>query len=399
MNISDRAKAMPASPIRKLLPYAIEARKRGIEIYSLNIGQPDIETPQSFWNAVHSYPAKVLAYGNSQGIPEYREWLVKYYRANNININSDEIIVTTGGSEAVMFAMLTVTDPGDNIIVFEPFYTNYNGYAVMTDIDLIPITTEPEQGYHLPPKDVIESKINERTKAIFICSPNNPTGTVLTKREIETIAEIAEKHNLFVISDEVYREFVYEGEHTSILHFPELLQRGIMVDSISKRFSSCGARIGAVITKNKAVMDSAVRMGQARLCPPTIEQYAAQSVLMQLSDDYFEKMVAEYKQRRDITYEELMKIPGLICKKPAGAFYIMAKLPIDNVEKFAKYLLTDFSIDGKTVMVAPGPGFYATDGLGHSEIRIAYVLESEKMRKAIKILAKAIEVYNGKQQT
>ena len=394
MNISDRAKNMPASPIRKLIPYAIAARKRGIDIYSLNIGQPDIETPQSFWNAVHSYPAKVLAYGNSQGIPEYREWLAKYYRANNIHIDADEIIVTTGGSEAVMFAMLAVTDPGDNIIVFEPFYTNYNGYAVMTDIDLIPIRTEPENGYHLPPKDVIESKINDRTRAIFICSPNNPTGTVLTEQEIRTIAEIAERNDLFVISDEVYREFVYEGEHTSILHIPELAERGIIVDSISKRFSACGARIGAVVTKNKDVMDSVIRMGQARLCPPTIEQYAAQSVLMQLSDDYFENMTAEYKRRRDITYEELMKIPGVICKKPAGAFYIMAKLPIDDVEDFAKFLLTDFSVDGKTVMVAPGPGFYATPGLGNSEIRIAYVLEAEKMRKAIKILAQAIEVYN-----
>ena len=394
MNISDRAKNMPASPIRKLIPYAIAARKRGIDIYSLNIGQPDIETPQSFWNAVHSYPAKVLAYGNSQGIPEYREWLAKYYRANNIHIDADEIIVTTGGSEAVMFAMLAVTDPGDNIIVFEPFYTNYNGYAVMTDIDLIPIRTEPENGYHLPPEDVIESKINDRTRAIFICSPNNPTGTVLTEQEIRTIAEIAERNDLFVISDEVYREFVYEGEHTSILHIPELAERGIIVDSISKRFSACGARIGAVVTKNKDVMDSAIRMGQARLCPPTIEQYAAQSVLMQLSDDYFENMTAEYKRRRDITYEELMKIPGVICKKPAGAFYIMAKLPIDDVEDFARFLLTDFSVDGKTVMVAPGPGFYATPGLGNSEIRIAYVLEAEKMRKAIKILAQAIEVYN-----
>ena len=394
MNISDRAKNMPASPIRKLIPYAIAARKRGIDIYSLNIGQPDIETPQSFWNAVHSYPAKVLAYGNSQGIPEYREWLAKYYRANNIHIDADEIIVTTGGSEAVMFAMLAVTDPGDNIIVFEPFYTNYNGYAVVTDIDLIPIRTEPENGYHLPPKDVIESKINDRTRAIFICSPNNPTGTVLTEQEIRTIAEIAERNDLFVISDEVYREFVYEGEHTSILHIPELAERGIIVDSISKRFSACGARIGAVVTKNKDVMDSAIRMGQARLCPPTIEQYAAQSVLMQLSDDYFENMTAEYKRRRDITYEELMKIPGVICKKPAGAFYIMAKLPTDDVEDFAKFLLTDFSVDGKTVMVAPGPGFYATPGLGNSEIRIAYVLEAEKMRKAIKILAQAIEVYN-----
>ncbi|RKZ28138.1 pyridoxal phosphate-dependent aminotransferase, partial [bacterium] len=305
MNISKRALRIPPSPIRKLVPYAIDAKKRGIEVYHLNIGQPDIATPQSFWNAVHSYPAKVLAYGNSQGIAEYREWLAKYYQGNGIDITPDEIIVTTGGSEAVMFAMLAVADSGDNIIVFKPFYTNYNGYAVMTDIELIPVQTKPETGYHLPPVEEIEAKINDRTRAIFICSPNNPTGTVLTREEIETVARIAEKHNLFVIADEVYREFVYEGEHTSLFHIPSLIERGIIVDSISKRFSACGARIGCVITKNKEAFDAMLRMGQARLCPPTIEQYAAQAVLMQLDEKFFPEIIEEYRRRRDATYEEL----------------------------------------------------------------------------------------------
>ena len=398
MRLSTRAYEVPPSPIRKLVPFADEAKRRGLYVYHINIGQPDIETPQSFWNAVHSYPAKVLEYGNSKGLPEYRKYLAKYYQDNEIDVDPEHLIVTTGGSEAIMFAMLAVTDPGDNIIVFEPFYTNYNGYAVMTDIQLKPVTTKPETGYHLPPEEEIEAKIDERTRAILVCSPNNPTGTVLTEEELKTIARIAERHDLFVIADEVYREFVYEGKHTSILHLPELSERGIIVDSISKRFSACGARIGAVVSKNDEVIEAITKMAQARLCPPTIEQYAAQAVLMQLTEDYFRQMVEEYRHRRDATYEELMKIPGVVCEKPSGAFYIMAKLPLagsKDVEQFAKFLLTDFEVDGKTVMVAPGPGFYATPGLGNTEIRIAYVLESEKMRDAIRILAAGLEKFNS----
>ena len=398
MRLSTRAYEVPPSPIRKLVPFADEAKRRGLYVYHINIGQPDIETPQSFWNAVHSYPAKVLEYGNSKGLPEYRKYLAKYYQDNGIDVDSEHLIVTTGGSEAIMFAMLAVTDPGDNIIVFEPFYTNYNGYAVMTDIQLKPVTTKPETGYHLPPEEEIEAKIDERTRAILVCSPNNPTGTVLTEEELKTIARIAERHDLFVIADEVYREFVYEGRHTSILHLPELSERGIIVDSISKRFSACGARIGAVVSKNDEVIEAITKMAQARLCPPTIEQYGAQAVLMQLTEAYFRQMVEEYRRRRDATYEELMKIPGVVCEKPSGAFYIMAKLPLaegKDVEQFANFLLTDFEVDGKTVMVAPGPGFYATPGLGNTEIRIAYVLESEKMRDAIRILAAGLEKFNS----
>ena len=398
MRLSTRAYEVPPSPIRKLVPFAEEAKRRGLYVYHINIGQPDIETPQSFWNAVHSYPAKVLEYGNSKGLPEYRKYLAKYYQDNGIDVDPEHLIVTTGGSEAIMFAMLAVADVGDNIIVFEPFYTNYNGYAVMTDIQLKPVTTKPETGYHLPPEEEIEAKIDERTRAILVCSPNNPTGTVLTEEELKTIARIAERHDLFVIADEVYREFVYEGRHTSILHLPELSERGIIVDSISKRFSACGARIGAVVSKNDEVIEAITKMAQARLCPPTIEQYGAQAVLMQLTEDYFRRMVEEYRRRRDATYEELMKIPGVVCEKPSGAFYIMAKLPLadgKDVEQFAKFLLTDFEVDGKTVMVAPGPGFYATPGLGNTEIRIAYVLESEKMRDAIRILAAGLEKFNS----
>jgi len=398
MRLSTRAYEVPPSPIRKLVPFAEESKRRGLYVYHINIGQPDIETPQSFWNAVHSYPAKVLEYGNSKGLSEYRKYLAKYYQDNGIDVDPEHLIVTTGGSEAIMFAMLAVADVGDNIIVFEPFYTNYNGYAVMTDIQLKPVTTKPETGYHLPPEEEIEAKIDERTRAILVCSPNNPTGTVLTEKELKTIARIAERHDLFVIADEVYREFVYEGRHTSILHLPELSERGIIVDSISKRFSACGARIGAVVSKNDEVIEAITKMAQARLCPPTIEQYAAQAVLMQLTEDYFRRMVEEYRRRRDATYEELMKIPGVVCEKPSGAFYIMAKLPLaggKDVEQFAKFLLTDFEVDGKTVMVAPGPGFYATPGLGNTEIRIAYVLESEKMLDAIRILSAGLEKFNS----
>jgi len=394
MKPSQRAIQIPLSPIRKLVPYAIEAKKRGISIYHLNIGQPDIETPMAFWNAVHSYPAKVLAYGHSQGMPEYREWLCKYYKSNSINIDSEEVLVTNGGSEAILFAMLAITDPGDNIIVFEPFYTNYNGYAKMANITLTPITTNPETGYHLPDADEIVSKINDRTKGILICSPNNPTGTVLRKDELEILADIAEHHDLFVISDEVYREFVYNGDHVSIFHIPRLIERGIIVDSISKRFSACGARIGTVVTKLKEIMSPIICMAQARLCPVSIGQYAAQAILMHLDDNYFPTMMKEYKKRRDATFEELMKIPGAFCIKPEGAFYIMATLPVDDVEKFSLYLLNDYSLNGKTVMVAPGPGFYASAGLGNSEARIAYVLEESKMRDAMRILGEAIKKFN-----
>ena len=394
MNISVRGKKVPASPIRKLVPLAIDAERRGIKVYHLNIGQPDIETPPLFWEAVKTYQGKVLAYGNSQGNLEYIGSLIRYYKKYGIEFEPDDIVVTIGGSEAIVFSMLATSDPGDEFIIFEPFYTNYNGYAVMAGVKLVPITTSPENGYHLPAREVIEEKITERTKGIFICTPNNPTGTVLTREEMKMIADIAERNELFVISDEVYREFVYEGEYTSVMHLPQIRDRAILLDSISKRFSACGARIGNIASKNGDVMRSVLRFGQARLCPPSVEQCAAKNVLDNIGDEYYRKMMDEYKHRRDTTIEELEKIPGAFCRKPSGAFYIMATLPVDDVEDFARWMLTDFSYNQATTMIAPGPGFYATETLGRKEARIAYVLKEEDIRVAMRTLALGIEKYN-----
>ncbi|RKZ31557.1 pyridoxal phosphate-dependent aminotransferase [bacterium] len=390
---SARAANVPPSPIRKLVPFAEAAKKAGKKVYHINIGQPDIETPESFWKAIREYPSDVLAYGNARGIPSYVERLVKYYRGNNIDVTPDDIIVTTGGSEAIVFTMMTICDPGDEIVVFEPFYPNYNGYAAMAGIKLRPVTTDPEEGYHPPNAEIIEQAINERTRAILVCSPNNPTGTVLTRAELEAIAELANKHDLYVISDEVYREFIYEGAHTSVMHIPELRDRAIIMDSISKRFSICGGRIGCVVSKNADIIDNVWRMAQARLCPPTMSQIGARAVLENLTDDYFPTMKEEYKIRRDVTLEEIAKIDGAFCKKPAGAFYIMVKFPVDNIEDFAKWLLTDFESNGETTMIAPGPGFYATPGRGINEARLAYVLQERDMRRAVQILGEGIKVY------
>lgn len=394
MNISVRGRRVPASPIRKLVPLAIDAERRGIKVYHLNIGQPDIETPPLFWEAIKSYGAKVLAYGNSQGDLDYIDSLIRYYRRYGIDFEPEDIVVTVGGSEAIVFSMLATSDPGDEFIIFEPFYTNYNGYAVMAGVKLVPITTSPENGYHLPAPEVIEEKITERTRGIFICTPNNPTGTVLTREEMEMIADIAERNELFVISDEVYREFVYEGNYTSVMHLPQVRDRAILLDSVSKRFSACGARIGNIASKNGEVMRSVLKFAQARLCPPSVEQYAARNVFDNISDEYYRKMRDEYRRRRDVAIEELEKIPGAFCRKPSGAFYIMATLPVDDIEDFARWMLTDFSYNQTTTMIAPGPGFYATETLGKKEARIAYVLREEEIRSAMRTLAIGIERYN-----
>jgi aspartate aminotransferase len=393
--ISQRAEDMPPSPIRKLVPLADAARKRGMKIYHLNIGQPDIPTPPEFMNAIRNYDRKVLEYGNSKGDYNYIEGLVGYYRKRGIEVQEKEIQITTGGSEAIIFAMICVASVGDEIIVFEPFYTNYNGFAMMADVKLVPVTLQAENGFHLPPGEKIEEKISSRTRAVLICSPNNPTGTVYTRQEMETVAEICKRHNLFVLSDEVYREFIYEGKHTSILNIEGISDRAILLDSVSKRYSACGARIGCLISKNEKVTDAALRLGQARLCSPSIEQFGATAAL-KIKDDYFDRMAAEYKRRRDTVYDELMKIPGTVCLKPSGAFYIMVKLPIKDIEDFARWMLTDFSLDKETTMIAPGPGFYATPGKGQDEARIAYVLNVDDLKKAMRILAKGIEAYNEK---
>jgi aspartate aminotransferase len=396
--LSQRADDMPPSPIRKLVPLADEAKKRGIKIYHLNIGQPDIPTPPEFMNAVRNYSEEVLAYGNSKGSSEFLSGLVRYYQGQNIEVEEEDIQVTTGGSEAIIFAMICVAGVGDEIIVFEPFYTNYNGFAQMADVRLVPVTLQAENGFHLSSRDDIEERITSKTRAILICSPNNPTGTVYTREEMEMVAEISKKHNLFVLSDEVYREFVYEGKHTSIMHIGEVSDRAILLDSVSKRYSACGARIGCLVSKNRQVTDAALRMGQARLCSPSIEQFGAASALA-IEDDYFERMALEYQRRRDTVYDELMKIPGAVCLKPSGAFYVMAKLPVRDIEDFCRWLLTDFSVDGQSTMIAPGPGFYATPGKGQDEARIAYVLNVDDLKKAMRILAKGVETYNGSRRT
>ncbi len=396
--ISKRGAAMPASPIRKLVPYANDAKKRGIHVYHLNIGQPDIATPRVIFDAIEEYARteKVLPYGPSDGLPELREAIADYLQGYGLNVNADEVFITTAGSEAIVFAMMAIADPGDEFIVFEPFYTNYNGFARMADVKLVPVTTSVEDGFHLPERSEIESRITDRTRGIVMCNPNNPTGTVYSRDEVEMVVSIAREHDLFVLSDEVYREFVFDGrKHTSALSFEDDLDRIIVMDSISKRFSACGARIGYIATKNRDVLNTILRFGQARLCPPTIEQVGAIAGFRHMSE-FMDEMIAEYERRRDAVYEELMKIPGVFTRKPEGAFYTVVRLPVDDAEEFSIFMLRDFNVDGKTTMVAPANGFYATEGKGKDEIRIAYVLEVEQLVDAIRILGKGIEAYKGR---
>lgn len=393
--LSPRARVMPPSPIRKLVPLADQAKKKGVKVYHLNIGQPDIPTPEPFLAAVRSFDKKVLEYSNSRGDAGLIEALVTYYRAKGLVVTSEEIQVTTGGSEAILFALLCVTSPGDEVLVFEPFYTNYNGFAVMAGVTLIPVPTSPETGYHLPTREKIEAKISPRTKAILICTPNNPTGTLYTRAEMQLLADLTQEHNLFFISDETYREFAYDGRHVSILEFPGLDGQAILVDSISKRFSACGARVGCLVSRNRQIVNAAWRFGQARLSSPTIEMQAA-IPLMQLDQNYYDALVSEFKKRRDTVVHLLTKIPGAFCVPPEGAFYIMATLPVDDTEEFARFLLADFSHQGSTTMIAPGSGFYATPGQGKTEARIAYVLNTGDLEKAMQILAKAAEAYQLK---
>ena len=395
MELSSRAELIQASPIRKLMPFANEAKSRGIHVYHLNIGQPDIKTPKEMMDVYHNYSDKVLAYGPSQGLEIYRKDLVRYYKNHKINLQIDDIIVTTAGSEAIVFALYVTCNPGDEIIVPEPFYTNYNGFATMAGVKIKPLTTYAENGFALPENDKIEKLISNKTKAIMLCNPGNPTGAVYSKKELKRIVDLAKKHNLYVISDEVYREFTYDGtHHTSILEFPEIKDKAIMVDSISKRYSACGARIGCIVSKNKSLMSSVLKFAQARLCPPTIDQLAADACI-DLEKKYFEDILEEYKKRRDIVFEELQKIENVLCVKPQGAFYIIAKLPIDNAEDFAKWMLSDFNRDNETVMFAPVQGFYSTPGLGRDEIRIAYILNEESLKKAMYLLREGLKEYKS----
>ncbi|MCB9089651.1 MAG: pyridoxal phosphate-dependent aminotransferase [Calditrichae bacterium] len=394
--ISNRAKTMPPSPIRKLVPFAEAAKKRGIKVYHLNIGQPDIPTPEVMMNAFRNHEIKVLEYGHSGGLWEYREGLVKYYRRHNIHVSKEEILVTTAGSEAIIFAMLATMDEGDEMIVPEPFYTNYNGFAVEAGVKVVPVTCRAEDGFALPPDAEIRAKITPRTRAIMICNPNNPTGYVYRLEEMNRLRALVLEHDLFFFSDEVYREFVYDGKkHHSVLHLEGLDDRAVLLDSISKRYSACGARVGCLVTHNKDILESALRFGQARLCPPTMEQLAALAAV-DTPQSYMDAVFNDYNRRRETVFNALGKIPGVVGQKPSGAFYTVVKLPVDNADRFCRWLLEEFDDKGETVMLAPANGFYATPGLGDDEVRIAFVLNSAAMERSMEILKKALQAYPGK---
>lgn len=395
MKLSKRAFEMQESPIRKLFPLMVEAERKGVSIYRLNIGQPDIETPAPYLEAVSAFRKSngVLEYGPSDGLPELKEAVADYYGRYGIGLDPGELLITTGGSEAALFAMSLVGDFGDEILIPEPFYTNYNGFATMAGLKVVPITTKAEDGFHLPGAEAIEAAITQRTKAILVCSPNNPTGTVLTVEELKMLAEIAVKHDLFLIGDEVYREFSYEGiRPMSLLELEGLEKRVIVLDSISKRFSACGARVGTIISKNRDLMAAALKLGQARLCPPTIEQVGAIAAY-RMDPSYFDPVRIEYKHRRDVLMEELTAHPGVFLEKPEGAFYMIVKLPVRDANRFASWLLSDWRVDGETTMVAPADGFYATPGLGRDEIRVAYVLDCDRLEKAERILVEGLDRY------
>jgi aspartate aminotransferase len=385
---------MPESPIRKLVPFAEAAIKKGKKIYQLNIGQPDIETPKAALDAVKNNDIDVLSYSHSAGFVSYRTKLAKYYRKNDIPVDAEDIIITTGGSEALLFAMGSITDPGDEVIIPEPFYANYNGFATASGVDIVPIKGSIEDNFSLPAISEFEKLITNKTKAILLCNPGNPTGYLYTRDEIQQLADLAIKHDLFIVADEVYREFAYDGvKHHSIMSIPGLEQNAIMVDSVSKRYSMCGARIGCLVSKSKEVMIAAMKFAQARLSPPTFAQIAAEAAL-DTPDEYFEEVNKEYTERRNLLIEGLEQIPGVKVAKPKGAFYCIAELPIDNADKFAQWLLEDFQHKGETVMVAPANGFYSTPNTGMNQVRIAYVLKKENLKKAIEILKIALEEYN-----
>jgi aspartate aminotransferase len=395
LSISHRGKNMPASPIRKLVPYAEIAKSKGVKIYHLNIGQPDIETPKEIMDAVRNSNFKVLEYSHSAGNESYRRKLVEYYHTVDINIDYQDIIITTGGSEAILFGFMSCLDAGDEVIIPEPFYANYNGFAVAADVIVKPITSSIETGFALPPIEEFEKVITEKTKAIVICNPNNPTGYLYSRQEMEVLKTIIQKHNLYLFSDEAYREFCYEGKHFSAMQLTGAEENVVMMDTISKRYSACGARIGALVTRNKNVIETVLKFAQARLSPPSFGQIVGEAAVG-LPADYFEKTKAEYKLRRDLIVQRLNNIPGVFCPQPGGAFYAMASLPIDDADIFCQWLLESFSYKGATVMLAPATGFYGTEGLGKKEVRLAYVLNTEAINAAMDCLEKALEVYPGR---
>ena len=394
LQISKRGINMPASPIRKLVPFAEAAKKRGTKVYHLNIGQPDIETPKMVLDAVRHSDFKVLEYSHSAGNESYRKKLVGYYKSVGIDVNEKQIIITTGGSEAILFGFMACLDAGDEVIIPEPFYANYNGFAVEAGVSVVPITSYIENGFALPPIEAIEAKITPRTKAIVICNPNNPTGYLYSASEMEQLKNIILKHNLYLFSDEAYREFCYEGTQISALHLTGVDDHVVIMDTISKRYSACGGRIGAFITKNQALLDATMKFAQARLSPPSFAQIAGEAAI-DLPANYFDDTKAEYKSRRDLIVTRLNAMEGVFCPNPGGAFYAMAKLPIDDADKFCQWLLEDFTFENQTVMLAPATGFYGTPGLGKQEVRLAYVLNLEDINKAMDCLEAALKVYPG----
>jgi len=395
-SISDKGKAMPASPIRKLVPFSETAKRKGRKVYHLNIGQPDIPTPEVALNAIRNINLKVIEYSHSAGNESYRRKLAAYYQKIGIKIDHTEILITTGGSEAILFALMSCVNPGDEVITPEPFYANYNGFATTAGIKIIPVTSHIKEDFALPPINEIEKKITSKTKGIIICNPNNPTGYLYSKEELLHLKEIVRKHDLFFFSDEAYREFCYDGaEHFSAMNLKGIEDNVIMLDSVSKRYSECGIRIGALITKNREVLSAALKFGQARLSPPGLGQIAAEASI-DTPDNYFKEVNSEYTARRNYMVEALNKIPGVYCPKPKGAFYTIVKLPVDDADKFAQWLLEDFEYKNQTVMVAPASGFYSTPGSGKNEVRIAYVLKIDDLKNAMIVLEEALKVYPGR---
>ncbi|MCZ8143973.1 pyridoxal phosphate-dependent aminotransferase [Flavobacterium sp.] len=394
--ISTKGQQMPESPIRKLVPYAEIAKKKGVKVYHLNIGQPDIKTPEVALQAVKNAAIEVLEYSHSAGFESYRTKLAASYRSYGLPVETQDIIITTGGSEALLFAIGSTMDAGDEIIIPEPFYANYNGFATASGVKVVPVISTLEEGFALPPMAAFEQLITPKTKAILICNPGNPTGYLYSQEEIQQLAAIVKKHDLFLIADEVYREFIYDADvqHHSVLNVPGIEENAIMIDSVSKRYSMCGARIGCLVSKNKEVMATAMKFAQARLSPPTYAQIASEAAL-DTPQSYFKDVIAEYKDRRDLLVEGLQNIPGVKVAVPKGAFYCIAQLPVTNADDFAQWLLESYDYQGETVMVAPAAGFYSTPGVGLNEVRIAYVLKKEDLQRAIAILEAALKTYNA----
>ncbi len=386
---------MPPSPIRKLVPFAEAAKKKGTKVFHLNIGQPDVETPHEIMDAVKKADIKVLEYSHSAGNESYRRKLTQYYKKVGIEVSYDQSMITTGASEAILFGFMTCLNPGDEVIIPEPFYANYNGFACAAGVKVVPVTSSIETGFALPPIASFEQLITDKTKAIVVCSPNNPTGYLYSRKEMEALKEICLKHDLYLFSDEAYREFCYDGEYVSAMHLEGLEEHVVLMDTISKRYSACGARLGALVTKNKAVYDAALKFAQARLSPPGLAQIMGEAAI-DLPDHYFDAPKAEYLSRRDLLVERLNKMPGVYCPIPGGAFYAIARLPIDDSDKFCQWLLESFSHNGATVMLAPATGFYSTPGLGKNEVRLAYVLEKGALTQAMDCLEAALKVYPGR---